>query len=227
VQELARVLTEVDGIERRGGVLSFILRFKQICNHPAQWLSTGTYNPLESGKFLRLQALCEEIVARQEKVLVYTQFRTLTDPLAGFLKASFGRPGLVLHGQVAVKRRQRLVEEFQREDGPPFFVLSLKAGGTGLNLTAASHVIHFDRDNPAVWGSPQLVRPTHEAMNPARYGGHPAHGGRSHVTVHRYHRSRESLRVQGSVEGPGDDEDYQGNKWFHHSTPSGDMFLSS
>ena len=87
--------------------------------------------------------------------------------------------------------------------------------------------LHLDRDNPAVWGSPQLVRPTHEAMNPARYGGHPAHGGRSHVTVHRYHRSRESLRVQGSVEGPGDDEDYQGNKWFHHSTPSGDMFLSS
>ena len=151
VQELARTLTEVDGIERRGMVLSFILRFKQICNHPAQWLSTGAYTPPESGKFLRLQALCEEIASRQEKVLVYTQFRTMTDPLASFLKVPFGRAGLVLHGEVPVKRRQGLVEEFQREDGPPFFVLSLKAGGTGLNLTAASHVIHFDRWwNPAV-----------------------------------------------------------------------------
>ena len=75
----------------------------------------------------------------------------MTEPLAHFLSGLFGRPGLVLHGQVAVKHRQRLVQEFQREDGPPFFVLSLKAGGTGLNLTAASHVLHFDRWwNPAV-----------------------------------------------------------------------------
>ena len=151
VGELAKALTEVDDIQRRGVILSYILRFKQICNHPTQWLSTGAYAPEESGKFLRLQALCEEIAARQEKALVYTQFRTMTDPLASFLKSTFGRPGLVLHGEVEVKRRQKLVEEFQREDGPPFFVLSLKAGGTGLNLTAASHVIHFDRWwNPAV-----------------------------------------------------------------------------
>ncbi|EQD74787.1 Snf2/Rad54 family helicase [mine drainage metagenome] len=114
-------------------------------------MAADEYPPQESGKFVRLQGLCEEITARQEKVLVYTQFRTLTEPLARFLQSSFGRPGLVLHGQVAVKRRQRLVDEFQREDGPPFFVLSLRAGGTGLNLTAASHVIHFDRWwNPAV-----------------------------------------------------------------------------
>jgi non-specific serine/threonine protein kinase len=151
VQELAGSLAGTEGIERRGLVLSFLLRFKQICNHPAQWLAGDEYPPLESGKFVRLQGLCEEIAARQEKVLVYTQFRTLTEPLARFLTSSFGRPGLVLHGQVAVKRRQQLVDEFQREDGPPFFVLSLKAGGTGLNLTAASHVIHFDRWwNPAV-----------------------------------------------------------------------------
>jgi superfamily II DNA or RNA helicase len=151
VQELASSLAGAAGIERRGLVLSFLLRFKQICNHPAQWLAADEYPPEESGKFVRLQGLCEEIAARQEKALVYTQFRTLTEPLARFLQSSFGRPGLVLHGQVAVKRRQRLVDEFQREDGPPFFVLSLKAGGTGLNLTAASHVIHFDRWwNPAV-----------------------------------------------------------------------------
>jgi non-specific serine/threonine protein kinase len=151
VQELAGSLAGVEGIERRGLVLSFLLRFKQICNHPAQWLAEDEYPPQESGKFLRLQVLCEEIAARQEKVLVYTQFRTLAEPLARFLRSAFGRPGLVLHGQVAVKRRQGVVDEFQREDGPPFFVLSLKAGGTGLNLTAASHVIHFDRWwNPAV-----------------------------------------------------------------------------
>src|SRR3989338_4513631 len=75
----------------------------------------------------------------------------MTEPLAGFLKTAFGRPGLVLHGQVAVGKRKALVDDFQREQGPPFLVLSLKAGGTGLNLTAASHVIHFDRWwNPAV-----------------------------------------------------------------------------
>ena len=151
VQELAGSLAGAEGIARRGVVLSFLLRFKQICNHPAQWLALDQYPPQESGKFVRLQGLCEEIAARQERVLVYTQFRTLTEPLAGFLRSCFGRPGLVLHGQVPVKRRQRLVDEFQREDGPPFFVLSLRAGGTGLNLTAASHVVHFDRWwNPAV-----------------------------------------------------------------------------
>ncbi len=151
VQKLAEALEGADGIERRGVILAFILRFKQICNHPAQWLSGGSYAPEESGKFLRLRELCEEIAARQEKALIFTQFREMTEPLAGFLKTVFERPGLVLHGGVEVKKRKRLVDDFQREDGPPFFVLSLKAGGTGLNLTAASHVIHFDRWwNPAV-----------------------------------------------------------------------------
>jgi len=151
VRKLAEALEGADGIERRGVILSFILRFKQICNHPAQWLSGGNYAPEESGKFLRLQGLCEEIAARQEKALIFTQFREMTEPLAGFLKTVFERPGLALHGGVEVKKRKRLVDDFQREDGPPFFVLSLKAGGTGLNLTAASHVIHFDRWwNPAV-----------------------------------------------------------------------------
>ena len=84
-------------------------------------------------------------------MLVFTQFREITGPLAAFLEAQFGRPGLVLHGGTPVKQRQRLVNDFQQEDGPPFFILSLKAGGTGLNLTAASHVVHFDRWwNPAV-----------------------------------------------------------------------------
>src|SRR5262249_31953871 len=134
-----------------GMVLAYLLRFKQICNHPSQWLGDGAWDPAQSGKLARLRELCEPIAARQEKVLVFTQFREMTAPLASFLARGFGRPGLVLHGETAVKKRADIVADFQREGGPPFFVLSLKAGGTGLNLTAASHVIHFDRWwNPAV-----------------------------------------------------------------------------
>jgi non-specific serine/threonine protein kinase len=132
-------------------ILAAITRFKQICNHPAHWRGHGAFAEAESGKFLRLRELCEEIAARQEKTLVFTQFREMTAPLAGFLAGVFGRPGLVLHGGTPVRERRSIVAEFQGEEGPPFFILSLKAGGTGLNLTAASHVIHFDRWwNPAV-----------------------------------------------------------------------------
>jgi non-specific serine/threonine protein kinase len=98
-----------------------------------------------------LAELCEEIASRGEKTLVFTQFREMTGPLENALNQVFGRRGLILHGGTPVKQRSERVEEFQREDGPPFFVLSLKAGGTGLNLTAANHVIHFDRWwNPAI-----------------------------------------------------------------------------
>ena len=143
--------TEGDGIRRRGLVLSYLMRFKQICNHPSQLIGDAVYDPAASAKFDRLGALCGEIASRGEKALIFTQFREITDPLAEFLVTVFGREGLVLHGGTAVKKRNQLVVDFQHEDGPPFFVLSIKAGGTGLNLTAASHVIHFDRWwNPAV-----------------------------------------------------------------------------
>ncbi|MEJ2692025.1 MAG: DEAD/DEAH box helicase, partial [Candidatus Thiodiazotropha sp.] len=151
VTQMAKAIENLEGIKRRGLVLSYLLRFKQICNHPSQLLGDDQYEPEKSGKFQRLAELCEEIASRQEKLLVFTQFREMTAPLADFLAKQFGRPGLVLHGGTAVKQRQKLVERFQDEGGPPFFVLSLKAGGTGLNLTQASHVIHFDRWwNPAV-----------------------------------------------------------------------------
>jgi non-specific serine/threonine protein kinase len=151
VRDLAEKLKDSEGIQRRGLVLAQLMRLKQICNHPAQLLGSGDYQPDQSGKFQRLAELCEELGERQERILVFTQFREVTAPLAQFLQSVFGRPGLVLHGGTAVAQRKRLVDSFQREDGPPFFVLSLKAGGTGLNLTAASHVIHFDRWwNPAV-----------------------------------------------------------------------------
>jgi len=151
VQELAEALENLQGMQRRGLVLAYLMRFKQICNHASHFLGDGQYSAGDSGKFQRLADLCEEIASRQEKLLVFTQFREMTEPLAAFLTQLFDRTGLVLHGGTPVKQRQQRVEQFQDEAGPPFFVLSLKAGGTGLNLTAASHVIHFDRWwNPAV-----------------------------------------------------------------------------
>ena len=151
VDEMADAIDNFEGMKRRGLVLAYLLRLKQICNHPSQLIGDDEYQPKKSGKFQRLAELCEEIASRQEKPLVFTQFREMTAPLAGFLAQLFGRPGLVLHGGTPVRRRQALVERFQDEQGPPFFILSLKAGGTGLNLTQASHVIHFDRWwNPAV-----------------------------------------------------------------------------
>lgn len=151
VKELAAQLEVVQGIHRRGLVLSYLTRFKQICNHPSQLTGDSLFHPGESGKYDRLREICEEIASRQEKVLVFTQYKEVTGPLSDFLSDIFGRAGLVLHGETAIPERQKLVKQFQAEDGPPFFVLSLKAGGTGLNLTAASHVIHFDRWwNPAV-----------------------------------------------------------------------------
>ena len=151
VKELATALEDAEGIGRKGVVLAFLMRFKQICNHPSQWLGDGAWSAEDSGKFARLRELVEVIAAKQEKVLVFTQFRETTEPLAAFLGSIFGREGLVLHGGTPVAKRRELVKRFQEDELTPFFVLSLKAGGAGLNLTAASHVIHFDRWwNPAV-----------------------------------------------------------------------------
>jgi non-specific serine/threonine protein kinase len=151
VKELAKALETADGIARRGLVLSYLMRFKQICNHPSQWQGNGAWDEENSGKFARLRELAEVIAAKQEKMLVFTQFRETTAPLAAFLGTIFGREGLVLHGGTPVAQRRELVKRFQEDDATPFFILSLKAGGSGLNLTAASHVVHFDRWwNPAV-----------------------------------------------------------------------------
>ena len=151
VRTMQREMESAVDIARRGVVLRSLLRLKQICNHPSQLLGDAEYRPADSGKFLRLAEICEELAERQARVLVFTQFREIIDPLAEHLSAIFGRPGLVLHGATGVRERRGLVARFQSDDGPPFFILSLKAGGTGLNLTAASHVVHFDRWwNPAV-----------------------------------------------------------------------------
>ncbi|HKO08991.1 MAG TPA: DEAD/DEAH box helicase, partial [Alphaproteobacteria bacterium] len=151
VEDLARQLEDVDGMQRRGTVLAFLMRLKQICNHPSQWLGDGAWAEEDSGKLARLRDIAEVVAARQEKALIFTQFKEITAPLVAFLGSVFGRAGLVLHGETEVKRRKELVRHFQEDENVPFFVLSLKAGGAGLNLTAATHVIHFDRWwNPAV-----------------------------------------------------------------------------
>ncbi len=151
VERLARELSTVDGIKRKGLVLAYLMKCKQLCNHPDHYTGSGAFTPEESGKFKRLAELCETIHEKREKMLIFTQFTEIISPLAEFLKGIFGAPGLVLSGATSVKKRREAVEHFQGGEYVPFFILSLKAGGVGLNLTEASHVVHFDRWwNPAV-----------------------------------------------------------------------------
>ena len=151
VAELAEKLQESDGMKRRGLVLASLTKLKQICNHPDQYLGQTAYDPKESGKFEMLREVCETIYQKRERVLVFTQFKEITDYLDGFLADIFGCHGYVLHGGTPVAKRNEIVEAFQGEAYVPYIVLSVKAGGTGLNLTNANHVIHFDRWwNPAV-----------------------------------------------------------------------------
>lgn len=151
VNELKKSLESIDPQRRRGLVLQTLLNLKQICNHPCHFIGHGDYTPADSGKFQRLGQICEELASRQEKVLIFTQFSEIIVHLEEFLAGVFGKRGQILHGGTPIAQRKHLVDNFQNENGPPFFVLSLKAGGTGLTLTAASHVIHFDRWwNPAV-----------------------------------------------------------------------------
>ena len=151
VNDLEKRIAESDGIERRGLVLAAIMKLKQICNHPDQFMGQETYDPKDSGKFQMLADICETIFEKRERVLVFTQFKEITGYLADFLEKIFGCRGLVLHGGIPAKSRSRMVEQFNGEEYVPYMVISVKAGGTGLNLTAANHVVHFDRWwNPAV-----------------------------------------------------------------------------
>jgi non-specific serine/threonine protein kinase len=152
VDDIEAILANSEGIQRKGLILSSLLKFKQLCNHPDQFLGTGSFEEQHSGKFQRLRELCVTVQEKRERMLVFTQFRELTMALHDFLASIFGRSGVVLHGSVPVKQRKVLVDTFQHKDTyVPFMVLSLKAGGVGLNLTEANHVVHFDRWwNPAV-----------------------------------------------------------------------------
>ncbi|OMF38905.1 ATP-dependent helicase [Paenibacillus sp. FSL H8-0548] len=152
VKELQeKLVSSEEGIQRKGLVLAALMKFKQICNHPDQYLGQQVYAELDSGKFARLREICETIYEKRERVLIFTQFKEVTEALQVFLEQIFQHKGLVLHGETPVGKRQELVEAFQGKEYVPFMVLSIKAGGVGLNLTAANHVVHFDRWwNPAV-----------------------------------------------------------------------------
>ena len=151
IKDLKQAIETSEGIQRKGLVLSFLLRFKQLCNHPDQLTGSGDFKAAHSGKFMRLGNICETVYEKRERVLVFTQFKEMTEPLRAFLETIFHHPGLVLHGSVPVAKRKKLIQTFQDNAYCPFMVLSLKAGGVGLNLTQANHVVHFDRWwNPAV-----------------------------------------------------------------------------
>jgi SNF2 family DNA or RNA helicase len=149
--EMQRI-ESADGIERRGRILALLMALKQICNHPAQYL--GEAGPLagRSGKLARTTEMLEEAIAADDKALVFTQFREMGDRLVTHFESKLGVEIQFLHGGTPSKTRDQMVRRFQDEPfGPRVFVLSIKAGGTGLNLTAANHVFHFDRWwNPAV-----------------------------------------------------------------------------
>jgi SNF2 family DNA or RNA helicase len=148
---MARIEAAEPGIERRGLVLATMAKLKQVCNHPAHLLADGSRLDGRSGKLARLEEIGEEIVAAGERALCFTQYAEFGHMLQPYLAARLGCEVLYLHGGTAKKKRDQLVTEFQEGTGPCVFILSLKAGGTGLNLTAANHVVHVDRWwNPAV-----------------------------------------------------------------------------
>nr|WP_225311175.1 DEAD/DEAH box helicase [Microbispora cellulosiformans] len=151
VEDMMGRIAGSEGIERRGNVLAAMTRLKQVCNHPAHLLKDGSRLAGRSGKLARLEELAEEIVSEGDKALVFTQYAEFGSMLQPYLAARLDRPVLWLHGGLPKKTRDALVERFQTGDEPMIFLLSLKAAGTGLNLTAASHVVHVDRWwNPAV-----------------------------------------------------------------------------
>ncbi|MEW6731448.1 MAG: DEAD/DEAH box helicase [Acidobacteriota bacterium] len=151
VDDMLKKIEQSSGIERKGLVLAAMLRLKQVCNHPTQLLQDRSSLAGRSGKLARLEETLEEILAEGDKVLCFTQFAEMGHLLKGYLQEQCGREVLYLYGATTKRARDEMVARFQQADGPSIFLLSLKAGGTGLNLTAASHVIHFDRWwNPAV-----------------------------------------------------------------------------
>jgi len=151
LQRVAAPRAPGDRIERRGIVLASLSKLKQVCNHPAQFLRDGSRIEGRSGKVARLEEILDEVLAAGERALCFTQFAGFGALLQPYLARRLDREVLFLHGGVPRGERERLVERFAADDGPPVFLLSLKAGGTGLNLTAANHVIHLDRWwNPAV-----------------------------------------------------------------------------
>ncbi|RDI64233.1 DEAD/DEAH box helicase [Nocardia pseudobrasiliensis] len=155
VDDMVAKLKGAEGMARKGAVLGALTRLKQVCNHPAHFLGDGSSvlrrGQHRSGKLALVEDVLESVVADGERALLFTQFREFGELIAPYLSERFGTAIPFLHGGVSKAGRDAMVENFQGEDGPPLMLLSLKAGGTGLNLTAANHVVHLDRWwNPAV-----------------------------------------------------------------------------
>ncbi len=151
VDEMLEKASRAEGIERSGVILAALVKLKQVCNHPAHLLRDRSRLDGRSGKLVRLEEIVEEALAQGDRAICFTQFAEFGHDLRAHLQERTGHEVLFLHGGTPKGARDEMVARFQAEDGPPLFVLSLKAGGTGLNLTAANHVIHFDRWwNPAV-----------------------------------------------------------------------------
>ena len=151
VDEMLEKAERAEGIERSGIILAALMKLKQVCNHPAHLLKDRSELDGRSGKLTRLEEILTEALAAGDQALCFTQFAEFGHLLRGHLQERLGREVLFLHGGTSKTARDEMVERFQSDEGPPLFVLSLKAGGTGLNLTAANHVVHFDRWwNPAV-----------------------------------------------------------------------------
>ncbi len=150
VKEMLAQIEHAEGIQRRGLVLATLMKLKQICNHPAQFIQDGSALADRSGKLARLEAMIEELLSEGDQALIFTQFAEMGKMLRQRLQQTAGREVLFLHGGTPKRQRDAMVERFQ-QGGSALFVLSIKAGGLGLNLTAANHVFHFDRWwNPAV-----------------------------------------------------------------------------
>ena len=151
LKDVEQTLNSAVGIERKGLILATLSKLKQVCNHPAQFLGDNSRLTKRSGKLDRLTEMLEEIIAVDDRALVFTQFAEMGKLLKRHLQEIFGYEIPFLYGGVTKKKRDQMIDRFQDKDGPPLFILSLKAGGTGLNLTGANHVFHFDRWwNPAV-----------------------------------------------------------------------------
>ncbi|MDR3320989.1 MAG: DEAD/DEAH box helicase [Synergistaceae bacterium] len=149
--ELSREIAGVTGIKRRGIVLAGLTRIKQICDHPSLLSKDGDFSPERSAKLERMLALAEEMFETGDRTLIFTQYVEMGNILKSQLQDRFGKEVLFLHGSIFKDARDRMVRRFQEGSGPQFFVLSLKAGGVGLNLTGANHVVMYDRWwNPAV-----------------------------------------------------------------------------
>jgi SNF2 family DNA or RNA helicase len=151
LKQAEQAMDSSEGIQRKGAILGTLSKLKQVCNHPAQLLGDNSSIPDRSGKLARLTEMLDEIITTGDRAIIFSQFTEMANMMKHHLQEIFGQEVLFLHGGLTKRKRDRMIERFQHDNGPATFILSLKAGGTGLNLTRANHVFHFDRWwNPAV-----------------------------------------------------------------------------